>query len=93
MDKDKNVSIEKLVKELQPRKNLMKHYQNDIYLSETQIEILKQYGFSYQNYSNMKSLIFDIQTYLNENYDYELEDLENVVNTLSEFEYYQNTNQ
>lgn len=89
---NEDVSIEKLVESTQPRKDLMKYHSNNVYLSENQIEILTKYGFSYQNYSNLKSLIFDIEEYLNENYDQEIEDLENVVNNLSEFNYYHNTN-
>ena len=89
---NEEISIEKLVESTNPRENLMKYCGNDIYLSDIQIDILKQYGFLYQNYSNLKSLIFDIEEYLNENYDQELEDLENVANSLSEFNYYYNTN-
>lgn len=71
---------------------MMKNYGNDIYLSDTQIEVLKHYNFQYENYPNLKSLIFDIEEYLNENYEQELEDLENIANSLSEFYYYHNTN-
>lgn len=86
---DKEVSVEELVNEIKPRDNMIKDCGNGIYLSDFQIQILKQYGFSYQKYSNAKSLIFDIEEYLNENYE---EDLENVVDSLSEFNYYHNTN-
>jgi len=86
---NEDVSIEELVNKLNPRDNIIKDCGNGIYLSQPQIEILKQYGFSYQKYSNVKSLIFDIEEYLNENYE---EDLEEIVNSLSEFNYYHNTN-
>lgn len=89
---NEEVSIEKLVNDINPRANLMKNYGNDIYLSDSQISVLKQYGFKYEQYSNLKSLIFDIEEYLNENYTEELEELENVANSLSEFNYYHNTN-
>lgn len=89
---NEEISIEELVESTHPRENIMKHCGNDIYLSDIQIDILKQYGFSYQNYSSIKSLIFDIEEYLNENYGKELEDLENVASSLSEFDYYHNTN-
>lgn len=87
--KNEDISVEELVKDLNPRANMIKDCGNGIYLSDPQIEILKQYGFSYQKYPNAKSLIFDIEEYLNENYE---EDLENVVESLSEFNYYHNTN-
>lgn len=83
------VSIEELVNDIKPRDNMIKDCGNGIYLSDFQIEVLKQYGFSYQKYPDAKSLIFDIEEYLNENYE---EDLENVVVSLSEFNYYHNTN-
>lgn len=89
---NEEVSIEKLVSDINPRANMMKNYGNDIYLSDNQIEVLKQYDFKYQNYSSLKSLIFDIEEYLNENYGEELEDLENVASSLAEFNYYHNTN-
>lgn len=89
---NKEVPLEKLVEQMNPRANLMKHLKNDIYLSPIQIDVLKQYGFSYQSYSNVKSLILDIEEYLNDNYGEELENLESVVSDLSEFDYYHNTN-
>jgi len=89
---NEEVTIEKLVNDLKPRDNMIKNYGNDIYLSDSQIEVLNQYDFKYQNYSSLKSLIFDIEEYLNENYGEELEDLENVASSLAEFNYYHNTN-
>lgn len=88
---NEEILLEKLVEEINPRNHLMEHLKNDIYLSQVQIDILKLYGFSYQKYSNVKSLILDIEDYLNDNYGEELEDLENVANDLSEFDYYHNT--
>jgi len=86
---NEEVSIEKLVTDLNPRANMMKNCGNNIYLSDIQINILESFGFSYQKYSDIKSLIFDIEEYLSENYD---EELDNVVSSLSEFNYYHNTN-
>lgn len=88
---NEEISLEELVKEINPRANMLKDCGNGIYLSNDQIEVLKLYGFSYQNYSNIKSLIFDIEEYINENSEQELEDLECVANSLSEFDYYHNT--
>ncbi len=89
---NQDISIEKLVTDINPRKNMKKDYGNGIYLSDQEKEILEQYDFSLQNYTNIKSLIFDIEEYLNQNYDQELEDLEMVANSLAELNYYQNTN-
>lgn len=86
-----NYSIEKLVDELKPRESLHHDCGNGIYLSDSQIEVLKKYGFSIRN-SNIKSLILEIEEYLMENYDSDLDDLEEVASSLSEFDYYQNVN-
>lgn len=86
---NKEVSIEELVEEIKPRDNMVKDCGNGIYLTDFQIETLKQYGFEYQKYANVKSLIFDIEEYLNESYE---EELENIASSLSEFNYYHNTN-
>lgn len=89
---NEEISIEELVNDLKPRDNMLKNYGNGIYLSDDQVEILNQYDFKYQNYPSLKSLIFDIEEYLNENYEEDLEDLENVASNLAEFDYYHNTN-
>lgn len=70
-----NYSIEKLVGELKPRESLHHDCGNGIYLSDNQIEVLKKYGFSIYD-SNIKSLILEIEEYLMENYDSDLDDLE-----------------
>lgn len=90
---DKEVSLEELVSEMNPSNNLRKDYGKGIYLSSEEYKILERYHFLIQNYSNIKSLIFDIEEYLNENYEVELEDLEMVADNLKELDYYQNTNQ
>ena len=86
-----NYSIEKLVGELKPRESLHHDCGNGIYLSDNQIEVLKKYGFSIYD-SSIKSLILKIEEYLMENYDSDLDDLEEVASSLSEFDYYQNVN-
>lgn len=63
---------------------------NDIYISERQLKILEKYGIDINKYKSMEELIYNIETYLNNN-DY-LEDLEWVSESLSEYNYYNNTN-
>lgn len=89
---DTDINIEDLVADLKPIDLLRKHYNGNIYLSNNDAEILKKYGFSIDNYTNLSSLIFDIQDYLDDNYDLELDDLEKLAILLSEMNYYQNTN-
>ena len=61
---------------------------NGLYLTDTQAERLLKYGFDYNKYTNLKSLIFDLDNYLEEN---ECEELEDILYELSEFDYYHNT--
>ena len=89
---NEEVSIEELLKKTNPREDIHKNCGKGIYLSNAQQEVLKNFGFSVEKYPNLKSLLFDIEEYLNENYDEDLEDLESVASALSEFNYYQNTN-
>lgn len=66
---------------------------NNIYLSNRQIRVLDKYNIKYQNAIDIKELIFRIEDYINDNYFCEnLEDLENLSQELSEFNYYYNTN-
>ena len=68
---------------------LKKH--GNIYISDTQNEILKKYDFNVDNYKNIKELIYDIEGVLNSSQEY-MEDLEWVSASLSEYNYYNNTN-
>lgn len=63
---------------------------NDIYISEKQIEILNKYGIDVNKYKNTSELIYYIEMYLNSSEP--LEDLEWVQESLSEYNYYANTN-
>lgn len=66
---------------------------NNIYLSNRQIQILDRYNIKYQNVIDIKELIFQVEDYINDNYLCgDLEDLENLSQELSEFNYYYNTN-
>lgn len=88
---DSEYSLNDLVKE-DLHKNLHKLYGNDIYLTDNDLEILKRYSFDINKYSSVKSLILDISEYLEEDYDNNSEDLEDLLNSLSEFDYYHNIN-
>lgn len=89
---NEEVSIEDLVTKINPRDNMIKNCGSNIYLSNQQIDILKGYGFIYENYSNVKSLIFALEEYLNNNLEEDNQELENIASQLAEFDYYYNTN-
>lgn len=88
MDLDEfNLSIDEV---LGTDKTFLKKY-NNIYISDEQINILKKYDINIDKYSNLNELVYDIEEYLNDSYE-ELDDLEWVSQTLSEYNYYNNTN-
>ncbi len=67
---------------------LRKH--NNVYISDKQYEILLKYNINVDNYKNINTLLYDIEEILNSGSDFE--DLEWVSQTLSEYNYYNNTN-
>ena len=71
-------------------KNFLKKY-NNIYISDSQIEVLKKYDILIENYKNINELMYDIESILNDSC-YDNEDLEQVSLSLSEYNYYNNTN-
>ena len=80
-------NIEELIEDIS---NDMHIYYNGIYLTERQIDILNSNGFDYKKYKNIKELIFDLDEYLNE--DSDNVELEEVLESLTEFDYYHNVN-
>lgn len=70
-------------------KFLKKH--GNIYISDEQLNVLKKYDIDVNKYNNVSELIYDVEEYINDSYE-ELEDLEWVSETLSEYNYYNNTN-
>ena len=86
----KEFNIDELVEEVYNDKNMLKLKKNGIYLSDNDVEILRRYNIDYNRYVSLSSLIFDIESILNEETD--LEELEEISNKLSELNYYNNTN-
>ena len=88
MDFDKlDLNIDDIIK---TEKSFIKKHKN-IYISDEQIDILKKYNININNYKNLNELMYDIEDFLNNSYE-ELDDLEWVSQTLSEYNYYNITN-
>lgn len=77
--------------EVVSNQNMFMKKHNNIYISDEQINVLNKYNININKYTNINELIFDIEEYLNDSYEV-LEDLEWVSQTLSEYNYYNNTN-
>ena len=84
---DFNLNIDEVV--AQESSFMKKH--NNIYISDDQINILNKYDIDINKYVNVNELIYDIEDCLNDSYEV-LDDLEWVSQTLSEYNYYNNTN-
>ena len=77
--------IDEIVKETHESLKLNRINDN-LYLTNKEIEVLERYDINYN--TSIEELIFNLEEILNEN-DYE--DLEEVSNSISEFNYYHNT--
>ena len=77
--------IDEIVKETHESLKLNKINDN-LYLTNKEIEVLDRYDIDY--HASIEELMFNLDEILNEN-DYE--DLEEVSNSIAEFNYYHNT--
>lgn len=62
---------------------------DNLYLSNKQIDVLKKYKVEYYN-KTIDTLLFELDEILNDSYD-ELIDLEDISREIAEFNYYHNT--
>lgn len=88
--KDKNLDVDQLVEDLNIKNDFYTYRNNDIILSNNQINILIRNKINYKKYSNLSSLIFDIEDIINDDEDYDIE-LDNLLEVLAEINYYKNT--
>lgn len=79
--------IEKIVED--SRENINRKYNPNtgIFLSDKQIQILRSRFINYNQYTDMKTLIYEIEDYLMYQED---EELESLSQELSEYDYYHN---
>ena len=71
----------------------LKQVKKNIYLNNREMQILKMYDIDFQNCVDMNDLLFKIDDVLNDLYDNsDIEDLEWVSTSISERNYYMNTN-
>lgn len=83
----KEYKIEDIIKQNISPKNMHTYHNENIYLSENQISVLNKYHIEYQKYNDIKQLMYDIETYLEQDSE---DDLEEILIDISEFNYYHN---
>ena len=60
-------------------------------LNSNVIYVLDSYGIKYEGITSYSDLIFNISKYIDDNYDGDLEDLEDVLDIIKELHYYSET--
>lgn len=83
-----NEEIKKILNEIDFNNNKLQKINDNLYLTNNQIEILKRYNIDYEVSTSLRDLMIKIENVL----DYEdIEELENLLTTLTERNYYENT--
>ncbi len=85
----KDISVTDAIEYTKVESDFLKRRKNNLLLSDRQVEILTRNGIDYKKYSDLSSLLFDIEECLNNEEDYELEE---VSKQLAEIHYYSETN-
>jgi hypothetical protein len=88
--KNEEVNVDDLLKDVDLEKDMLKDYGNGMLLTENYVEILNRYDIDYKKYSDLNSLIYEIEECLNDSYGLDVDDLEWLATELSERNYYQN---
>lgn len=83
------ITTEKLEVDINPEYTMLKKVNNNLYLSQEQIDILESYNLNYQKCQNLKDLIYLLMDVIEENDD---DILDNLLSVLSERDYYENYN-
>ena len=86
--KDKNIEVIDAVNFANYQDMLFKRRENNMLLSDYQINVLKSNGINYSIYANLRELLFKINEVLSNNYQ---EDLDLVASQISEILYYTET--
>lgn len=84
-----NFDIDKLTKEIDFNANALKKVNDNLYLTNYQIDVLKRNEINPENYNSLKDIIYIAEEVYEDTLD---EELDLVLNELSERNYYENTN-
>lgn len=84
----KEYDINKLLEDIDFKRNKLVKVNNELLLTNYQISILERFNINYQNASSLKSIIYELEEVLEETDD---EEVEIVLDQLTERNYYENT--
>ena len=84
-----NITFEDAIKIADVENVILKRRNNNILLSDYQVDILNRWGINWNDYINARELLFRIEECLDELYD---EELDMVGKQIYEFIYYNDTN-
>jgi hypothetical protein len=83
--------IDKLVSEMDFTSNQLQRINSHILLTNHEIEILNRYHIEYQKCNSLKEVLWEVENLI-EDMDVVDDDLESISQTISERDYYENTN-
>ena len=84
--------IKEIANSIDYSSNEIKDYGNGIIVTKHEEELLTSIGFSPKNYTSLSSLLFEIEEYLEDSPSEEYDELDDILNKMSERNYYLNTN-
>lgn len=84
----KEISVEEAMKLANFDELLLKRQENGFLLSDYQISVLKRNGINFSNFNNIRELLFEIESCLDNDFD---EELDLVSSQISEYIYYCDT--
>lgn len=84
-----NEQLQEILNNIDFENNKLIKINNNLYLTNNQIDILNRYGIEYKTANNLRDLMVKIENII----DYEdIEELELLLDKLSERQYYEETN-
>ena len=86
---DKEYTIENLISDIDFNKNKLVKINDNLFLTNYQIEILNRFDINYSQKNSLKEIIYEAEEAYEDTLD---EELEIILNELSERDYYENTN-
>ena len=83
-----DISLKEAMEFSNYKESLLSRRENGLLLSDYQVSVLNRNGIDYKKYNNIRELLFEIENYLDDDFD---EELDLVSSQLSEFIYYTDT--